>query len=194
MPPRRTFRRKLGERRYRKIIVIATEGKKTEPQYFAMFKSREPMVKVKCLEGKIGSSPTQVLQRMNVYLREESLKDIDEAWLVVDKDSWTDEQLTQLYQWSQNRRNYGFALSNPKFELWLLLHFDDPIGVTPANCIEKLNRYLPNYDKGIDVRKITLDHVLEAIRRAKQRDNPPCTDWPRNTGSTVYKLVEKILA
>ena len=74
MPPRRSFRRKLGERRYRKKIVIATEGKKTEPQYFAMFKSREPMVKVKCLEGKTGSSPTQVLQRMNVYLREESLK------------------------------------------------------------------------------------------------------------------------
>lgn len=167
---------------------------KTEPQYFAIFRSQEPIVKVKCLEGKTKSSPTQVLQRMNAYLHEESLKDYDEAWLVVDKDSWTDEQLTQLHQWSQKRNNYGFALSNPKFEFGLLLHFEDPTGVTSANCIEKLNHHWPDYDKGIDLRKITLDHVSEAIRRAKQRDNPPCTDWPRATGSTVYRLVERILA
>ena len=174
-------------------LTTATEGMKTEPQYFAIFKSREPIVKVKCLEGKTKSSPTQVLQRMNAYLREELLKEYDEAWLVVDKDSWTDDQLAQLYQWSQKRENYGFALSNPKFELWLLLHFEEPTGVTFTNCIERLNRYWPNYDKGIDVRKITLDHISEAIRRAKQRDNPPCSDWPRTIGSTVYKLVEKIL-
>ena len=192
MPSRRSFRVNL-ENVVIENSVIATEGTKTEPQYFAIFKSRGPIVKVKCLEGNTKSSPTKVLQRMNVYLHEESLKDYDEAWLVVDKDSWTDKQLTQLYQWSQKQNNYGFALSNPKFEFWLLLHFEDSTGVTSINCIEKLNRYLPDFDKGVDGRKITLGHVSEAIRRAKQRDNPPCTDWPRTNGFTVYKLVEKIL-
>jgi hypothetical protein len=35
----------------------------------------------------------------------------------VDKDKWTDQQLIELFEWSQGRENYGFALSNPKFRL-----------------------------------------------------------------------------
>jgi hypothetical protein len=42
-----------------------------------------------------------VLARMESYLKEEGLKASDEAWLVVDKDQWTEEQLSLLYQWSQ---------------------------------------------------------------------------------------------
>ena len=34
---RGSFQRPFGERRYRKLFVIATEGVKTEPQYFAAF-------------------------------------------------------------------------------------------------------------------------------------------------------------
>lgn len=33
---RRSFSRPLGERRYRKLFLVAVEGSKTEPQYFAM--------------------------------------------------------------------------------------------------------------------------------------------------------------
>ena len=34
---RRSLRRPLGQRRYRKLFVIAAEGEKTEPQYFSLF-------------------------------------------------------------------------------------------------------------------------------------------------------------
>jgi hypothetical protein len=34
--------------------------------------------------------------------------------------------------------------------------------------------------------------VVAAVKRARQRDNPPCVDWPHTTGTTVYKLVESI--
>ena len=53
---------------------------------------------------------------MKKHLEKEGLKKTDEAWLVVDKDQWSDEHLFQLHQWSQQKENYGFALSNPKFE------------------------------------------------------------------------------
>ena len=60
-----------------------------------------------------------------------------EAWLVVDKDQWTDDQLIKLLEWSQKADNYGFALSNPKFEYWLLLHFEDASGVKNSrDCVE----------------------------------------------------------
>lgn len=196
MPPkRRRFERPTGRRRYRKIFIIATEGTKTEPRYFGMFNNQQSVVKVSCLRGNHETSPPQVLQRMETYLQRESLKDSDEAWLVVDKDRWTDEQLRQLHEWSQQQANYGLALSNPKFEYWLLLHFEDGEGVTTVReCTSRLKRYWPDYDKDFDSRKITGDMIAKAIQRAKCRDNPPCSDWPRIFGSTtVYRLVENIL-
>ena len=133
---------------------------------------------------------------MEDRLKQKNLENSDEAWLVVDKDQWTDEQLAQLHTWSQSADNYGFALSNPKFEYWLLLHFEDGTNIgSPSECSARLKRHLPDYDKGLDIRKITPDMIEEAIRRAKIRDNPPYVDWPRTFGSTtVYKLVENILS
>ena len=119
----------------------------------------------------------------------------DEAWLVVDKDYWQDRDLEQLHKWSQGAENYGFALSNPRFEYWLLLHFEDGTRIgSLRECSIRLKKHLPDYDKNIDIRKITPDMIQDAVRRARVRDNPPCADWPRKFGSTtVYKLVENIL-
>ena len=132
---------------------------------------------------------------MEDHLRRENLLVSDEAWLVVDKDHWQDRDLEQLHKWSQEAENYGFALSNPRFEYWLLLHFEDGTQIgSSRECSTRLKRYLPDYDKNIDIRKITPEMIQDAIRRARVRDNPPCTDWPRKLGSTtVYKLVENIL-
>jgi hypothetical protein len=175
--------------------VIAAEGIKTEPQYFAIFNNDQSVIRVNCLKGSYDSSPPQILRRMKDFLRNENLRSSDEAWLVVDKDQWTDEQLTLLHDWAQEKENYGFALSNPKFEYWLLLHFEDGKSISSSrDCSERLKHSLPGYDKGIDTRKIPPERILEAISRAKLRDNPPCSDWPRTLGSTtVYKLVENIL-
>jgi hypothetical protein len=132
---------------------------------------------------------------MEHHLRQEKLLSTDEAWLVVDKDQWSDEQLADLHAWAQNGDNHGFALSNPKFEYWLLLHFEDGRGIASSrDCSDRLKRHIPGYDKRIDPREITPQRIEDAIRRAKQRDDPPCADWPRALGSTtVYRLVEKIL-
>lgn len=195
MAQRRKFQRPLGQRRYRKLFVIAVEGAKTEPQYFATLNNQQSVIRVNCLKGKHDSSPPQVLRRMQDHLKKEALKKSDEAWLVVDKDQWTNGQLAQLNGWSQVADNYGFALSNPKFEYWLLLHFEDGTGIASSqDCSDRLKRHLPDYDKGIDPRKFPRQTIDEAIRRAKQRDNPPCPDWPRSIGgTTVYRLVENIL-
>jgi len=185
----RNFKRPLGQRRYKKLFVLATEGVKTEPQYFNFFNNDKTVIHVKCLKGNSDSAPIHVLKRMQKYLKEFSLKKSDEAWLVVDKDRWTDEQLTQLHTWSQEQENRGFALTNPKFEYWLLLHFEDGNGISNSRqCSDRLKQHLPGYDKNIDFNKIK-DGIQDAVTRARQKDNPPCADWPRSTGTTVYKLV-----
>jgi len=191
----RRFARQTGQRSYRKRFLIAAEGAKTEPQYFSLFNSPHATVQVTCLKCGHDSAPPHVLKRMTTWLKKNDLEDSDEAWLVVDKDQWTDAQLKELLTWSQSKENYGFALSNPKFEYWLLLHFEDGKGVdTSRKCSERLRRYLKNYDKGIDLRKFTPDSISKAVHQAKLRDTPSCTGWPKTTGTTVYKLVEKFIA
>lgn len=193
--PRRKFQRPLGVRRYKKLFLIATEGIKTEPIYFSMFGDGTSIVQVRCIKSKHDSSPLQVLKRMTDFLELERLRPSDEAWLVVDKDQWTDMQLMQLHRWSLQRENYGFALSNPKFEYWLLLHYENGAAVTSSrDCTERLKLWLPDYDKGIDLHKTSLTHITNAINRAKKRDHPPCEDWPRSPGqTTVYRLAQNIL-
>ena len=73
------------------------EGRKTEQQYFHMLQCQQSVVQVKCLKGTKASSPPQVLKRMEDHLRRNALRSSDEAWLVVDKDQWEEEQLGQLY-------------------------------------------------------------------------------------------------
>ena len=191
---RRSFRRVTGQRRYRRLFVIATEGTKTEPRYFAIFDNHS-VIHVHCLRDRHGSSPKQVLRRMEEYLKDQEIRKTDEAWLVVDKDQWTDEQLSRLRDWARTKENYGFVLSNPKFEYWLLLHFEDGVGIQSSrDCSLRLRRYIPDYDKDVDVRKFTVDMICHAVRRAEARDRPPCADWPRNPGgTTVYRLVKRIL-
>jgi hypothetical protein len=191
----RTFQRPLGNLPYKKLFVISVEGSKTEPQYFAIFNQPQSIVLVKCLRRpSTESSPMQVLKKMEGYLRKESLKRTDEAWIVVDKDDWSEDHLRELLQWSKKSDNYGFALSNPNFEYWLLLHFEDGKRISNVReCLTRLKRYLPNYKKDIDDKKITLELVAEAIARAKQRDIGRSNDLPQIWSTSVYKLVEKFL-
>jgi hypothetical protein len=52
---------------------------------------------IKTLTGK-SSAPWYVLKRMKEYLKKEGLKKSDEAWLVVDRDTWKEKDLVELYQ------------------------------------------------------------------------------------------------
>lgn len=187
--------RKGAKCSYHKLFIIAMEGEKTEPQYFDILREHQKEVVIKHLKGDHETAPGQVLMRMKKYLSEDTPPPPYEAWIVIDKDHSEDKDLQQIVDWAKDNSNYGFALSNPKFEYWLLLHFEDGNKVkSPQDCDTRLKKCYPNYDKKIEARKITRKRIDDAIERAKKRDNPPCADWPRDIGvTTVYRLVEEIL-
>jgi len=195
MTSRRHYQRPLGERRYRKLFFIAAEGINSEPGYFNLLNFGSVIVQVKCLKGNSKNSPKQVLARLAEHIESQGIADSDQAWVVVDRDSWKHQELIEIHAWSQQKQNYGFALSNPLFEYWLLLHFEDGAGVTTkSECLRRLRKYLPSYNKKIDPSKFSLTQVKAAVARAKKKDQPPCRDWPRDVGSTVYRLVDDILS
>ncbi len=132
---------------------------------------------------------------MRNHLAKIKLNKLDEAWVVIDMDRRDDKLLKPLWEWAQRQPNFRFALSNPQFEYWLLLHFEDgKSNASKSDCAKSLKRHLPAYRKSLDLKKFTPERVERAIRHAKERDNPPCQDWPRDQGcTTVYRLVENIL-
>ncbi len=180
------------------MFLIATEGARTEPQYFALFKEFDrisSVVHVNCIRKSSGaSSPQYVLRAMKKHLSEIGLRNTGEAWLVVDRDKWEEEDIAVLFAWSQENENYGIALSNPKFEYWLLLHFENATtGLSSKQCSNRLRSHLPKYDGRLRSSQINLASINMAVKRARKQDNPPCDTWPTTTGTTVYRLVERIL-
>lgn len=182
----------LVNRSFEKMFVIAMEGEKTEPQYFTIFKSK-PHVNVCLVKGEHNSDPQSVLKRMEDYLGQDKVLGSYEAWLVVDKDQRKDELFRDLENWAKKSEKHNLAISDPKFEYWLLLHFEDGNKVNSSeSCTSRLKKYLPNYNKGIKVSQFTNEKIRKAIIRAEQRDQDP-DNPPPFPYTTVYKLVKNIL-
>lgn len=189
------FTRQMGERRYKRLFLPATEGAVTEPEYFQMLRQWASDAQLQIIRGTTASAPQQILKRLQAEIKATSVRKGMEAWLVVDKDGWTDTQLQALHEWvGEDRKTRGLSVSNPNFEYWLLLHFEEGSGVNGSReCKERLLRHLPNYRKHIDSQAFTHDCITQAIQRATAKDRDPDAPWPQENGSRVYLLVERIL-
>ena len=193
---RRSFQRPLGERRYRKQFVVAVEGKLTEQQYFEQLRGFTPLIHIVCVSGNEKSAPAYVLKRLKNYLRDNPLRETDEAWLVVDRDEWPPSELDKLHAWTRRDPRFALAVSNPAFELWLLLHFQNAGPASTHQTVRQLlSKHLPGYEKSLSKHRISQAQIQSALQRARAVDQPPCTTWPTNAGiTTVYRLVERVLA
>ncbi len=188
------LKRSVGKRRYKRLFLVAAEGG-TEQQYLHKLKGIAGDVHIKHARHPSKSAPYYILMSMKKLIRDNGLKVDDQAWIIVDRDHWPEEKFDELARWASANSKYGLALSNPCFELWLLLHFEDVGGgMSCAKYTRRLKKHIPGYDKNIDSVNITEEMVEDAIVRAKQRDNPRCSGWPRDAGvTTMYKLAEAVL-
>lgn len=196
-------RRNFVKRSYKKRFVLSMEGTVTEPRYFQRFGRPPANVVVDYVRGRRSSSPVHVLDRMEKHLKVHPLEAADEAWLIVDRDSWSEAQFAHLARWvEQNKSRHHLAVSNPSFEYWLLLHFESGRGVQSlTDCKTRLLRYLPQYAhtkdlKRFDANHFTLEHIQTAVRNGRQRakEIAPMCDSLHHCFSDVFLLVEKLLA
>jgi hypothetical protein len=128
----RPLKRRVGTRRPRKTLVIFCEGERTEPEYLDALK-RQPSVRdvaavdLRVETGKGGSVPG-TLVAMATEARSRAINEeaeIDEFWCVFGVE-WPRNH-PGLREAIQQARTNGIklAISNPCFELWLILHFQD---------------------------------------------------------------------
>ncbi|QSH41050.1 RloB family protein [Lentisphaerota bacterium ZTH] len=191
---RRNFSRKSSLKRYESICFIISEGKKTEVDYFKIIQGK--ISTVIDIKNKIPkhSAPKYVLQKA-IEIKNKGIRKKDAIWILVDKDSWSDQQLDEVFQWCR-RESHGFALSNPYFEYWLLLYFENATQVRISDLKTKLSRHLPDYDKSLNKhnRRFNEQCIKQAVKVAKEQDTPKCPKWPVSKGTTVYRLMEELLS
>jgi len=192
------FTRSSGKRFYKRLFLVGVEGTRTECDYFSMFNSA--YVHVIPVASREGNSPKKVLSALKAAVPRFQLRDGDYLWIVVDRDEWPEEELELCRMWALDPKESpgqykGFSLSNPKFEFWLLLHFEDGMQHTTSKaCREALCAHLPEYKKSLVRSDFDAESISAAIQRAKTllgAGDP--TDWPREAGkTTVFTLCEAI--
>ena len=122
--------------------------------------------------------------------KDENLR-YDEVWCVFDIDDHP-----QVGDAKQQARDNGIqlAISNPCFELWVLLHFQDQRKhISRAQLRAACRKYLPAYKKDLPIEKLN-PRYDQAARRARTLDA-----WQQEQGrqdanpsTGVYRLTQAI--
>jgi len=201
--------RSRREQRDDRFFVVATEDVYAPKQYFDHIKL--PRVKVLVLPTDVASNlsaPCHVVGRLkaaHAVLKERGeVQAGDEFWVCIDTDHHIkDTHLRGTLEALMQAKHAGFelAISNPCFELWLLLHHEDVApGTVYANgeAVEAaLNAKLGAYNKtSIQKDMFPLSKVPDAILRARVLEtspDDPAGPWPASTGTRMYRLFEKAL-
>jgi hypothetical protein len=188
--------RKVGGRGDYKILVIVCEGE-TEIQYFNRYRTRGCGLKIETPNTSV-TDPINLVQfakrQINRYGL--NLQKDDYIWVVFDCDHNKAEAITKAIKIA-NENNINFAISNPSFELWFLLHFIyHHSKLSNRELIEKLKTHIPTYKKSKDVFDVLLKKREEAISNAKKLNefqNNNEKEIIKNPSTHVFKLVELIL-
>jgi len=203
MPSNRRGRMKQEARRKpfrspKRRLLVVCEGENTEPQYI---RGLERFLRDATLSIEIPperGDPKKLVQVAKTF-NSAAIQDarrsgddnvrFDEVWCVFDRDDH--ERFDAACQMAKDNL-FRLAVSNPSFELWLLLHFQDNPGQQHRDRIkEMLVKKVQGYDKNIDFGKY-VDGLNAAAVRAKRIDDTALQDGEplfTNPSTSVYLLL-----
>ena len=193
------FQRRSPSRASKPMILVATEGKETEPVYFELLKTvYRHVVTVLVSPGRSGqSNPRRVLKRLQDSIsKQASWTARDQAWLVVDTDQWTGKERQETERKIAADPRLHLASSNPCFELWLLLHFRDGWAAATGQDLAALlnsRECLGTFCKETYDAAALLPRIEAACGRAKHADRSSANQWTSPGETHVYRVVERII-
>lgn len=166
-------------------VLVVCGGKVTEPQYL---KGLRNSVRSRALDLDFTAVPRSPTDVVAAAIRR-SGPDFDEVWCVFDVDQFDIREAVRRAR----EREVNLAISNPCFELWLLLHFERCNSHLRGYeaVVVKLKKHVPDYDKSVSFRHFE-GRVTTAIANAKQLDASG-TDHSKNPSTSVWRLVETIV-
>lgn len=190
-------KRKTKIRTRRSRFIIVHEGKETEKEYVLHIKTIlgiERKCHIETHHAK-HTSIESMIEKMTQL--QDSPEQDDQLWIILDRDeeNRVSEQFRALRRWEQARENNRVALSNPRFEYWLLLH----VMPYPSAHMSREDSYvvekIPGYTKNLSRCKqvFSLDAIRKAVARAAQQGYPTCQDIEK-AGSGMGELVQLFMA
>lgn len=197
----REMRRTDRPRKQRRpVVYLICEGKETEIQYFRRFRTRECLIEIVPKESQHKEALSLVQHAKDVLKQEPYYpNDGDKVWCVFDRDDNTNQNLYAAEQLAEHL-GYQVAFSNPCFELWILLHFRDQraelLNADDVIAVLRVGRYLPQYEKNMDIYDQLSLQQAEAVVRAERRMDSLNKDRIRvisresNPATTIHTLVQ----
>jgi hypothetical protein len=205
-PSRSISRRELLREPKRKLIIVC-EGIRTEKLYFEAIKKHLRLASVDIQVLHAGATNPGAIVKFVDNMRTELKR--ERAW-------GGDDRISAVYDGMEHYRNnpddwhkaldlakakqINLAITNPSFEFWYLIHFQDQNGWIERDEALKLlkNKHIPGYDKAVCYYPDPLEDRTEAaIERANQlvlqaqrngQELPHCL-----CAEGVAKLVEVLL-
>ena len=193
-------RKASGRRKRNPVVYLICEGSETEIRYFKKFRSRECNIDIVPIPSQYKSADKLVQKaRATIGYSPYYPDGVDMIWWVFDRDDNTNAMLSKAKQVAI-KEGYQIAFSNPSFEVWFLLHFNNQ--TTPVeNCetaiklLKKKGR-LEQYEKNKEVYEQLKPLQEAAIDRAKKRvaalqaEHTEILSRESNPVTTVAELVE----
>lgn len=189
-----------------RVFVVATDDTYAPSQYFDHLPLTRVKVVVLPTPADSGlSAPVHVVDRLKAAFdsvsQRKQIQFGDEFWVLIDTDHYfRGQNLPGTLGAVRTAQQSGFeiAVSNPCFELWLLLHHADiaPGTVFPKcdDVAELIRENLGQYNKtSIKPGQFPLARVTIAIQRARALETNPNALWPQSAGTQVYRLLERVL-
>ena len=199
----KSLRRKVATRSRRRTVLVFCEGARTEVDYLKALKSEPAVREVASVDIQIdedthGYAPL-TLVRAAAEARERSNDEdgeIDEVWCIFDVEQPKNHPNLKEAVALARDRGVQVALSNPCFELWLALHFQNQDAPVTSKVAVGLRRTLDgSQDKGVDGYKY-MPRRDEAARRARSlttKHRGDGTKFPNdNPSSGMYRLLEAV--
>ncbi len=198
------LKRRVAVRQPRKTILIFSEGERTEPEYLDALK-RQPRVRdiapvdLRVETGHGGSVPMTLVSWRLMHAGRLSMKRLRSTNSGAYSTSSGPGTIPACKTPSNRRARVASnsrSPSNPCFELWLVLHFQDHSAWLDNDPARRLRRSLDGSgDKGIDAATY-MPLVRDAARRAEELDERHRrngTAFPHdNPSSGMHRLLTTI--
>ncbi|SFW80063.1 RloB domain-containing protein [Chitinophaga sancti] len=195
--------------KYRDCIqfYISTEGGKREPGYFSLFDLASNKLKVEIVGDCVWSpflkkrfetksSPEWVLSRTKRFIKENDIRSTDHLHFIIDVDQWSPRQLKAIANFCRRKPNWEIVLSNPCFEVFLILGKlkEIPFPFDKADKKSKqLKTTLAELDPGGYNRYNYVRLAWTSVENARKLERGSKGIIPAPHTTQVYKTVEKII-
>jgi hypothetical protein len=184
--------------------LIYCEGRRTEVRYFQDVRTDLRASTVEIVIGREHKEPLGLVQAAIEHQRQapnrqkDGYEAYDQVWCVFDVEA--PRPHPRLADALRLARKYGVqcAVSNPCFELWVLLHFREPPGYLTS---KQASRHVEACDCGYsrEAKQVDYDVIrdkrLDAYDRAArldQRHREPAKAVGRNPWTSVHLLVDAL--